>query len=186
MTLVEVTIATAIMGLAAAAFVSVLISVQTGLGAETGRSVNNDQAKLAVEQLDREIRSGNILYDPLADDPDGHRLRVYTQSNGVPFRCVEWRVADGRLLRRERAPGNGLPWPSAWRTVADDVVNVERDVTAFRLDPDPTKGSRTLDVTIVVNSDPAQASADVTVTQAITGRNTSYGYPLAVCDPRPP
>jgi prepilin-type N-terminal cleavage/methylation domain-containing protein len=185
-TLLEMIIATAVLGLAVTVLGSVLISVQTSVGQETDRSINNDQAKLAVEQLDREIRSGNILYDPLLEDPNGHRLRVYTQSNGIPFRCVEWRITQGQLIRRERTPGFGLPWPNQWRVVAQDVINVDRSVKAFHLDPDPSKGSRVLDVTIVVNSDPSHPASDVTVAGAITGRNTSYGYPLAVCDPKPP
>jgi len=184
-TVIEMMVAMSALAIALTIFTSLLINVQTNVGAQTDRSVNEDQGKLAMEQLDREIRSGNILYDPLVDDPTGFRLRVYTQTNGTPFRCVEWRVSGGDLLRRQRDPGYGLPWPANWRIVAEHVVNVDRGVKAFTLDPDPTKGFRTLDVTIIVNVDPSHPTSDVKLSQAITGRNTSYGYPVSVCDPKP-
>jgi type II secretory pathway component PulJ len=187
-TVMELVVATFIMGVVSLVFTTTLSSVQRSVSAAGNRSLNNNNARLAVDQLDREIRSGNILYDPLTDDPAGFHLRIYTQTNGEPFSCVQWRIASGQMQRRERQPGNGGPWPAQWHVVAENVVNATSNpqVKAFQLDPDSNKGKRTLDVTIVVNSTPSNPATRVRVVDSITGRNTSYGYPSTVCDPLPP
>jgi hypothetical protein len=65
-------------------------------------------------------------------------------------------------------------------------VNRTLSETAFQLDADPLKGSRTLNITLAVNNDythhPTQT---VRVQAALTGRNTSYGFPTAVCSTTP-
>lgn len=63
-TLVELMVVLALFSVVLSVPAAVLVSVQNGLFRQTGRSSSNDQARLAVEQLDREIRSGNVLYDP--------------------------------------------------------------------------------------------------------------------------
>jgi prepilin-type N-terminal cleavage/methylation domain-containing protein len=113
-TLLELIVATAILGVVMVIFTAVLASVQTAVGRETDRSASNDQARLAVEQLDREVRSANVLYDPaLEGTQPGHTtdclnwntcpgmsLRVYTQSNAGQHnpgnRCVQWRITTAQ------------------------------------------------------------------------------------------
>jgi prepilin-type N-terminal cleavage/methylation domain-containing protein len=193
-TLVELMVGMAIMSIVLVVCSSLLSAVQTEVGAQTDRTTNNDQARLALEQIDRQVRSGNILYDPMTDDPvkvgyaGGMYLRIYTQSNGVPFHCAEWRVRNNQLQERERAPGENLAWPTAWRDVADDIRNVSNNVPAFQLaavmaSPGVINPARTLDVTMLINSTPSNTRTLVTITENITGRNTTYGYPNAVCDP---
>lgn len=187
--ILELVIATFAFGIVSVVFTTTVISVQNTVDRETTRSIANDQARVAIDELDRQIRSGNILYDPLLDDAAGLHLRIYTQSNGEPFRCVEWRISGGALQHRERLPNNPdpVPWPG-WSTVATSIVNgqVVPPVKAFQIDTSKDKGSRTLDVTLLMNATPSNASTQVTLTDAITGRNTSYGYPTSVCDPFPP
>ena len=65
--LLEVTTTTAILGLVLAIFFSVAVSLQTAVGREEGRVRRTDEARLALAQLDREIRSGNVLYDPATE-----------------------------------------------------------------------------------------------------------------------
>jgi type II secretory pathway pseudopilin PulG len=185
-TVVELAVSTLILGVVTLVFTSNLASLQKAVGGETNRSINNDQIRLAMEQLDREIRSANLLYDPdPSATPDGYHLRVYTQSNGVPFRCVEWRVTGSELQRRVRSPGYGVAWPTTWQTIATNVVNVANGVKSFSLDHDPSRYPRTIDVTLWVSSTPTNQSTIQKETLAITGRNTSYGYPSSVCDPMP-
>jgi hypothetical protein len=78
---------------------------------------------------------------------------------------------------------------SDWRTVATGVVNraVDPEEPAFALDPDPNKGGRTVNVVFLVNEDlnGDLSSGTVKVQGALTGRNTSYGFPIGVCSDEP-
>jgi type II secretory pathway component PulJ len=210
MTLLELMIAIALLGIVVPVLVTTLVSVQTGVGREQDRSLTNDQARLAIEQLDKEIRSGNLLYDPKDETPAYMSLRVYTQTNASTRtpgnRCVQWRIVNGELQRRDWS----ITWRtdgvvSPWRVVADHVVNATNTpaVPAFQLDADPSKGytcaencgdsdpgndrhvGRSLVVTLVVNQNP-ESGSDVRLQSTITGRNTQYGYPVNVCHDVPP
>jgi prepilin-type N-terminal cleavage/methylation domain-containing protein len=201
MSLVELTISITIIGLVSAIFLSVMASVQTDFERQADRSQDNDEARLAVEHLDREIRSGNVLYDPsLETDPPngiypGMSLRIYTQTNAdrrnPGNRCVQWRVTGGELQRRDWA----TTWRSDsnisnWRVVAQNIVNQPNPpdpptVPAFALDPDPIKGGRIIVVTILVNENP-RSGQPVRIEHSLTGRNTQYGYPNTVCADIPP
>ena len=189
-TLVEVVVATAILGIVMLVFTSTLASMQNAVVAQDVRTRLNDQARLALADIDRQVRSGNLLYDPDDEtgtvDPfgvsaAGYMFRVYTQTKYQPSdepRCALWLV-DGqqRLLYRY--------WPvldpnqaSDWRVVAEHIVNRETGTPAFVLDA----SGRTLTASIQAN---ANIDADPTATQdfesALTGRNTSFGYPNNVC-----
>ena len=184
-----------------AIFIPMLSSVQDAFQRQSDRSANNDQARLAVEEIDREIRSGNVLYDPaLENDPSnsiypGMSLRVYTQTNASTRtpgnQCVQWRVASGVLQKRSWS----ITWQvdgivSAWRSIADHIVNQPTPPTPpttplFRIDPDPAKGGRTIVVTLQENQNPVSGRT-VVIQEAVTGRNTEYGYPNNVCSTIPP
>jgi prepilin-type N-terminal cleavage/methylation domain-containing protein len=200
-TLIEMTTAMTILALVSVIYLAVMASVQKDFERQSDRSFDNDQARLAVEHLDREIRSGNVLYDPsLENDPGngvypGMSLRIYTQTNAnirnPGNRCVQWRVLGGELQRRDWATtwqvdGNVTPW----RVVAENIVNQPNPpnpptVPVFGLDPDPNKGGRTIVVTLLVNEDPDSGSA-VRIDHSLTGRNTQYGYPNNICAVIPP
>jgi len=206
MTLVELVVSMSILVVVLAIFLPMLASVQRAFNRQSDRSQSNDQARLAVEELDREIRSGNVLYDPGAtgqpwsDDATNSvypnmSLLIYTQTNATTRnpgnRCVQWRIAGGQLMRRD--------WTTTWRTddvvdpwrlIADHIVNQPNPPTppgtkAFQLDPDPNKGGRTIIVTLLVQQNAKSGSA-VKIQESITGRNTEYGYPNNVCSDIPP
>ncbi len=210
MTLVEMAMVLVMLGLVVPIFVTTLGSVQTRVNRQQDRSLTNDDARLAIEELDREIRSGNLLYDPREESPAYMGLRIYTQTNATTRdpgnRCVQWRIVNGQLQRRDwtttwRTDGK----VSGWRVVAEHVVNTSLSPTVpvFKLDPDPEKGytcvsncsdpnvanrhysGRSLIVTLVVNDD-ATSGSNVRVQASITGRNTQYGYPSNVCADVPP
>ncbi len=192
MSLVEMVIAMVLLGIVLVIFLGALASLQTAAKRQGDRAENNDQARLAVEELDREIRSGNILYDPAAETLDpGYMLRIYTQSNAPTrpgFTCRLWKVTpNGELQTRSWPPQTPLQ-ASAWRTVADGVVNrsLSPPVTPFVLSTDPNKGYRTMDIVLFVDANPGGALDDtVKIQTSITGRNTAYGYPLNECDVLP-
>lgn len=173
-TLVETLVAISVFAIAIVIALSSLSSVQTSVTRADNRSQTNDQARLAVEQIDRQIRSGNLLYDP---EDSGFSLRVYTQANGTQ-RCVQWRILNGRLETRswpETYPLSGTV--SAWRTVADGIVNKPSE-PAFNL---PSAFDRRLiEIDLRVNRNPKSGST-VRVTSSVAGRNTQYQYSANVC-----
>jgi len=206
MTLVELVVSMTILVVVLAIFLPMLASVQRAFNRQSDRSQSNDQARLAVEELDREIRSGNVLYDPgqagqpWSDDATNlvypnMSLLIYTQTNATTRnpgnRCVQWRIAGGQLMRRDWT----TTWRTddvvdAWRLIADHIVNQPNAPTppttkAFQLDPDPNKGGRTIIVTLLVQ-EAAQSGQAVKIQESITGRNTEYGYPNNVCSDIPP
>lgn len=206
LTLTEVLVAMMVMSLAAVVFLSTLASVQKSVAETDIRTRSNTQARLALQTLDREVRSGNILYDPESSTDPYFRFKVYTQSNATTrqpspgYTCRLWRItSDGQLQTRFWEPGQVDPDLSAsgWRTVATGIVNksvddptdstCEGSTCAFRLDDDPNKGGRTVNVVFLVNEDlnGDLSSGTVKIQSALTGRNTSYGFPLEVCEDEP-
>jgi type II secretory pathway pseudopilin PulG len=203
MTLVELTVSMSMLAIVSVIFLTALASVQRGVNRQTDRTRTNDQARLAVEQLDHEIRSGNLLYDPQNEtDPDpGHQvvpymsLRIYTQTNAnsrnPENQCVQWRITDTGLLQSRRWATTWRSDPAnlvtSWRIVAENVVNRDPSVNvpAFSLDPDPNKGGRTIVVTLMLNTN-GKSGQNVKIQESITGRNTEYGYPSSVCTDIPP
>ena len=201
MTLIELTISMALLSIAAIVFLSTLVFVQRAVSRQGARSVTNDQARLALEEMDHEIRSGNLLYNPaLENDPAngiyaGMSLRIYTQTNAnirTPGnQCVQWRILNKTLWKRNWAT-NWRDDPATlvtdWTIVAEGIQNqsVTPQVSAFALDADPTKGGRVIVVSLLVNASTGTGSSNVLLQQSVTGRNTEYGYPSQVCADIPP
>lgn len=182
-TLVELLISMTIFSLALAMVYSVLITVQRQTKDQTSRADSVGNARLALQQIDRQVRSGNVLYNP-ASETLPLSMRVYTQANGDQ-RCVQWQVFDGKLRSRSWSP----TWitdgqVSAWAIVAHDVVNTTA-TPPFALQGGSTAyGSRLADVTLLVKS-PTADGKPVNVTSSLSGRNTAYGYDPGVCNPAP-
>jgi Flp pilus assembly pilin Flp len=190
-TLVELTVVMALLSMVLFTFLLTFETVQSAFNTQVDRSASNDQARAAVQEIDREVRSGNLLYDPAAESPPGQVLRVYTQTNAPTRdpgnRCVQWQITDAQQLQVRSWSVN---WRTDgividWRTVADHVVNRLRSIQAFALDPESNKGGRTLNVDIVVNEN-SISGRDVEIKTSVTGRNTEYGYPSDICNDVPP
>jgi type II secretory pathway pseudopilin PulG len=183
-----------ILGLVAVVFGTTLASVQRAVSRTDTRTRNNTQARLAVEELDRETRSGNILYDPSASSDPYYRFKIYTQSNAntrTPspgYVCRLWRITSDHELQTRYWPPNQPEEASPWRTVATGVVNkvLSTPVHAFEIDPDPNKGGRTVNITFMMNDAyDTRPEETVRIQAALTGRNTSYGFPQTVCTAEP-
>lgn len=171
--LAEIAIASGLAVGALAVVSSFLVSAQRTVTIEQIRSSSNDDARAAMEQVDREVRSANFIL-PL----DDKTLVVSTQSNKTTLdRCVQWLVQDQQLLRREW-PSGSPDDASGWRVVADNVVNQELGEPLFVLPDTPNNrfvtGGQTVDVTIHVNGD-LEKSPDSTavISQSLTGRNVN-------------
>lgn len=177
----ELAVTTAVLALVVVMVVSLLDVVQRGVVQAESRSVGVDQARLAVRQIDRQIRSGNVLYTP---EEGGMALRIYTQANGAQ-RCVQWKVVGRQLQWRSWATtwltdGN----VSAWRVAADDVVNatVVPAVPLFSLDASQPAffGQRVMNVSVLTRHKD-RSGQPVRVDLSVTGRNTQFGYSSTTC-----
>jgi type II secretory pathway pseudopilin PulG len=188
MTLPEMMVATALLSLIAAVFLTLFASIQSRVLLEQTRSDTEDQARGAIEEMDREIRSGNLVYDPAAENPATYQLRVYTQANATtrnPYpQCVQWRIESDQLKRRSYQEINGSPSIiAAWRIVATGIVNrsLSPPVPAFSLDPNSS--GRTVDIVLMANAKLSSSkSATVRIQTSDAIRNSSTGDP---CTPIP-
>jgi type II secretory pathway pseudopilin PulG len=208
---VEMVVAVMLMVIAASIYLGAMTSVYSGVNLQQRRSEINDEARAAIQQLDREVRSGNFIsvsetnpnyrYDPATESfaapacggyscEATFSVRIYTQANATtrtpPQQCVQYLITGSKLLRRSWSPsapyGTGAIVEN-WRTVATDIVNrdVSPTVPAFSMEG---PGSRVLNVTLVVNNRLGQADAPRTVriTSSVAMRNYGAGDP---CTPIP-
>ncbi len=183
LTLIELLVAMLIFSVVMAISFSVLAAVQRQSSDVVAREDTVGNARLAIEQMDRQIRSGNVLYDPLLE-PLPLSMRVYTQANGAQ-QCVQWQVYSGALRFRSWSPTwqtDGIV--SAWSNVAHYIVNDAAN-PPFALEGSSTAyGSRLLDISLRVKA-PRAGGNPVQVQTSLSGRNTLYGYDPGVCSPVP-
>ncbi|MGH9267201.1 MAG: prepilin-type N-terminal cleavage/methylation domain-containing protein [Acidimicrobiales bacterium] len=184
LTLVETMISLAILSVAVALMVAVLVSVQGVVNRTSDRSTSNDQARAALQQLDRQVRSGNVFYDPT---DGGMNIRIYTQVNAPTAggaRCMQWQVDGTELQTRSWEDAAGSPvggTVTPWATVASGVVNRQAPPTpAFAL----TTPGRLLRITLRVNES-ARSGRTVELNASVNGRNTQYGFPQVACSTVP-
>lgn len=179
-----------LLGVVLAMFFTVLTSIQTAAARQEGRVRRNDEAKLALAQLDREIRSGNVLYDPTTesnvagDIVPNMSLRIYTQADAPSrgYQCAQWRVTSGTLQARWWSKDDPPGTVTEWWTVATDIVNrdVSPAVPAFELDDTSAYGGRIMAIRLLVDN-AEDHGGPMEVAMSITGRNTQYGFPNDVC-----
>ena len=205
-TLVELMVTMVIITVVMAITLTVMITVQDQTRDNQARSESVAQLRLALSTIDRQVRSGNVLYSPAGESLPGASvadqcqasgalagscMRVYTQSNGDQ-RCVQWQVL-GDILRVRSWSVDWQTDPvskvSAWRVAARDLTNLGPGpaVLPFELkDPGPAGNysARVLHVQFRAK-DPAQSGRDADLETSLTGRNTIYGYDLGICSPVP-
>jgi prepilin-type N-terminal cleavage/methylation domain-containing protein len=198
-TLVELLVAMMIFGIVIVIFDAAIVSIQRAASSQDLRGQNNDQARLAIEQLDREIRSANYIYDPSTETSralggaltNGYALRIYGQSNASTrnpapgYLCELWQITSSKELQVRTWPPFEPSQASAWTTVATGIVNrsVSPTVPAFALDANnPAGTNRMVDIVLLSNVSLTQTpNATVRLQLAITGRNTSFGFPSSIC-----
>ena len=190
LTLVELLITIVLLGIVMAICVQVFVTIGRTVSTTDQNSQNTDQARLAVQQIDRQVRSGNVLYNPAAETPAGFALRVYTQANGYQ-RCVQWRITkatsgfkDGILQTRSWSESWTFDGDvSGWRNISENILTTGS--AAFSLDSSSGFGNRLINIDVRVNADPVHQKT-VQFTSSITGRNTEYGYSQNICNVIPP
>lgn len=201
LTLVELLTAMLVFSLAMAVVFPAVILVQRKVNDLEVTSTSVGSLRVALQTIDRQARSGNVLYSPAAETVPGDCvgditlnagtcMRIFTQSNGQR-QCVQWQVldvGDGTADLRTRSWEQGAPaLATAWSSIARGLEVPEATDPAslpFRLQGAGTAyDSRLLDVRLVA-LDERRGTPNV-IQGSLSGRNTNYGYDPGVCEPVP-
>lgn len=202
-TLIETLVSMAVFSVAISIVYSAVILVASKTRDVEGSAEATSQLRQALAQIDRQVRSGNVLYSPANEVKptsctplsanSGTCMRVYTQTDGVA-RCVQWQiladpaVAGTNVLRsRNWAPD----WKtsidpnrvSSWETVSRGLVGTA-SAAPFALGGGTASGARLLNVRFEA-VDARRGSAPTIITSSLSGRNTNYGYDAGQCTPVP-
>jgi prepilin-type N-terminal cleavage/methylation domain-containing protein len=196
-TLVEMAVTVMLLGIVLAMVVQVMISVQSSVELESGRSTRNDRLRLAVRAIERQIRSGEVVADPATENDAGNditpgmSMRIRMQGTGAAgaIRCAQWRVTTTRLETREWSPQWAIDGDvTGWRIVAEGIANraAAPTVTAFRLASAAAYARRVVEIDLTARGDASEANLQ-RVQTSITGRNAVVGAaPPTTCDSLPP
>ncbi|CAL8977568.1 hypothetical protein CELL_02602 [Cellulomonas sp. T2.31MG-18] len=200
-TLVELLVAMIVFAIAMTMIMAAAIAVQKVTKDSEASADAVFQTRQALATIDKQVRSGNVLFSP-ADEATylttcqsygtnaGSCMRIYTQTNG-PQKCVQWQVSpDGtgtyQLLMRSWTPDwQTVGGVSGWAVTARGLAAPSAGSPPFTLDTNAsgTYGTRLLRVHLdAIN---AKSGKDVALDASISGRNTTYGYTGNECLPVP-
>jgi prepilin-type N-terminal cleavage/methylation domain-containing protein len=192
-TTVELLVAMGIMGLLLGLVGSLMISGQNSVVREQLRDQTLSDARQAMANFDREIRSGSLLYNPASENTAsplcggyacsaGTSLRVYTQSNATtrPVStgvCDQWTISGGQLLWRYWVPG-ATSSVDGWHVIATGLLTSSPTPSQLTL-----SGTRTISIQLKLNANSTDTrSQTVYMQSAISIRNYALGDP---CTPIP-
>jgi type II secretory pathway component PulJ len=172
---IEVSVASLLLALVLSVVLPLLTGMQSDVNQAQDRSSTNDEASIALAQLQNDIHGANVIDAPTAlGGLTGAALSLFTQSGGPPYHCVQYQVTGGELQRRGRVSGTGVAWGSTWATIATGVTNGASNTPPFAQSTD----LQTIAVRILVNKGSSVTPLDVNT--SITGRNiTSYDTPFS-------
>jgi|SRR5690625_3515657 len=195
-TLVEALVVMLIFGVVFTLIMSILIQTSTSAADNMSRASQVQNAQLGLMQIDRQVRSGNVILDPANETyaysgvEPGYSLRVFTQTDGV-HQCVQWRVKTdygrGVLEYRSWDPDrSGSSGVEDWAVVARDIVEAPDGGMPFERTNTAGTSAETssVDVRLFVQAERTRSAATAVET-TLTGRNTIYGYPIDRCDDVP-
>ena len=187
MVLAELAVVILVSGIVAALAARFVISFSTDAGAATATAGRVDSVRLALDGLERQVRSGDALY---IDGPDstcavygsgGNCVRVATEVDGTTS-CVQYQVVPDttgngsyRLLTRVYSPN----WASdsvvgAWRQVANGLAAPTAAAPPFSLAAQSGGGSQVLSVQFAAPA-ATPGSAPIMLVDTFAPRNALYG-----------
>lgn len=203
LTLPELLIVMLVFGMVAALSVQATVMMAGSVSTTAGTANSISQVRLAPSSMERQIRSGDVLFSPAEEAVPGSDcqaystaagscMRVYTRA-GITGLCVQWQVlpdpaTPGLALLRTRsfAP----TWQTtgaveAWHVTARGLRAPAAADPPFTLQGAATPfDTRLLDVTLTA-PDSTNNGHDITLTSSLAGRNTTYGYDSSLCFPAP-
>lgn len=216
LTLTELLISMAIFSVLMAIVMAVMISL-TNMSKDTlARTRAVSEARLGLAQIDRQVRSGNVILNPAAeseltaDVPAFFSMRIFTQEDGEP-NCAQWRVIDhdndsfGDLEFRTWDPAypaivDVKPWTAVAHnlvtmpsTPPEDVDDIDvGDISTwppFWVNESASGNTQAHSVTITLRvKDPNESGSNLptSLTTTVTGRNTVYNGATVSCSEVPP
>jgi prepilin-type N-terminal cleavage/methylation domain-containing protein len=197
--LVELTVSMTIFGGLMAIITGVFIASLNQSKDALARADSADSARLAISQLDAQIRSGSVIDDPETESfastgvEAGFSVRILTERGG-DSNCVQWRVYGGSLQYRTWpawTPGSATEWTQ----VATGLMAPETPLDAFDTRASthkpfvlvtPSTGNsviKSLAITLRVKATGTRDEGKpVLVSTTVTGRNTIFGHGGLECD----
>jgi hypothetical protein len=187
MVLAELAVVIFISGIVAVLATRFVISFSMDAGAATATAGRVDSVRLALDGLERQVRSGDALYIEAPDGTcaaygsGGNCVRVATEVNGTTS-CVQYQVVTDpagagsyRLRTRIYSPN----WASdgvvgAWRQVANGLAAPTNAAPPFSLAQQSGVGSQVLTVQFVAQA-VTQGSAPIKLGATFAPRNVLYG-----------
>jgi len=193
--LIELMISMSVFSLLMAIIMSAFIMSMNQAKDAVARADTADEMRLAVAQLDSQIRSGSVIKDPSAESvsaagvPAGYSVRILTSRGGIET-CAQWRVefdADGTGNLEFRS------WPawvpddtSGWTQVATGLIAPRTPFSAadattyapFSMDDASGTDSvmKSLKITLRVRTEGTDDMGKAAlITTTVTGRNTIFG-----------
>lgn len=213
-TLTELLVSMTIFAILMTIVTSVMISLMNSTKETVARTQSIQQARIGVSQIDRQVRSGNVILDPSAENSGTSgvgpffSMRIFTQEDGIA-KCAQWRVIDydtdgfGDLEYRTWDPAYPVVIDvSPWSAVARNLVRIDTTPTSqadidpddpltwppFWVDDSASGNTAAQFVRITLRlKDPGerQSGKPTTVSTVVTGRNTVFGYPPSSCSSPP-
>jgi prepilin-type N-terminal cleavage/methylation domain-containing protein len=212
--LTELLISMAIFGVLMAIVFAVMIQLMQQTAHTVSRTETLQQARLGVAQIDRQVRSGNVILDPgadtTADVPPYFSMRILTDAEATT-RCAQWRVIDtdgdmfGDLQFRDWNPDYpAVNEVTDWGVVAHNLVEMDvaptgpSDITddpatwpPFWVEDTGVTASDSqaqfVRITLRLKDPQERADAEPTsVTTVVTGRNTVFTHSTDSCSQVPP
>ena len=211
MTLTELLVGMGIFGILMGFVFTIMIQMMYLSRDSMGRVNATESARLGVSQIDRQVRSGNVILDPASETLAAsgvapyYSLRIYTQEGGTA-KCAQWRVidhGDGGVLeyRNWRPNYPSDPYVSDWGVVAHGVVlsgsstpdpNDSATWPPFWKDTSTSVAAGTgtpaqnVRITLHVTDDMMKDGAKpITMSTVVTGRNTILGMSESECSTVP-
>jgi len=211
--LAEILVGMMIFGVLMIIVTSVMISLTNMSKDSLARARAISEARTGVAQIDRQVRSGNVILDPEFESvltsgvPRFFSMRIYTQEDGLA-KCAQWRVIDhngdlfGDLEFRTWDPPFPTTTVTPWASVAHNLVAM--DVTPvsatdiipsnpktwppFWVDDSSSGGTDAQFVKVTLRlKDPSEDpdSEPTAISTTVTGRNTVFNYPTNYCSVAP-
>jgi prepilin-type N-terminal cleavage/methylation domain-containing protein len=202
LTLPELLVVMLVFGLVAALATQATVMLASSVRSTQGTANATAQVRFALSSIERQVRSGDVLFSPAGEagtgscqaygTTAGSCMRVYTHANGSGT-CVQWQVipdstdpSSAVMRTRTFSPA----WQTdgtiqAWQVVARGLQLPSATAPPFTLQGGSTPfAARLLDVTVTA-PDTGQNGRLVSLTSSVAGRNTTYGYDTSLCFPAP-
>jgi hypothetical protein len=151
-----------------------LITVQKQTVDNQARNQAVDDAQLGLQQIDRQVRSADQIFDP-ASAPLPMSLTILTRADAGTAgafgtdRCVQWQVTSGGELRTRSWLATNTSTVTPWRILARDLKNDADTTPPFAY---AASGPRTVDVDLVVKPEKSTGTP-ARVKSSLTARNTN-------------